>query len=80
MHGWTPLHYACSSGHSECARALRLTCANMEAVAKDGRSAQFLARWYNNDACMRALLEAGPPRADGTLPHDGLVCEWLFGW
>ncbi|RYG52675.1 hypothetical protein EON66_09535 [archaeon] len=73
----TPLHTASIHGRSACARVLREAGANMAAMTEDGSTALLFAwqRRNNRDTGMRVLLEAGPPRGDGTLPRDRRVCE-----
>lgn len=57
--GWTPLHYAVTSGHLQIAAFLLGAGARVNAASPNGTTPLMMAAMYGNDACVRLLLESG---------------------
>ncbi|HYW57294.1 MAG TPA: ankyrin repeat domain-containing protein [Polaromonas sp.] len=65
--GWTPLHYAASSGHIEIMSFLLENHAYIDAESPNKTTPLMMAAQYSNAAAVKFLLEAG---ADATLKNQ----------
>lgn len=65
--GWTPLHYAATSGHLEVMRLLLDEHAYIDAASPNNTTPLMMAAHYGTPAAVKLLLEAG---ADPTLRND----------
>lgn len=71
--GWTPLHYAATSGHQAIIRLLLDAHAYIDAESPNGTTPLMMAAQYGTIAAVRQLLEAG---ADATLKNQlGLTAQ-----
>ena len=57
--GWTPLHYAGSSGHVDMIRLLLEHSAYIDAESPNGSTPLMMAAMYGNDAAVQLLLDEG---------------------
>ncbi|RYG45527.1 ankyrin repeat domain-containing protein, partial [archaeon] len=73
-------YLACQEGHDACVRALLDTGANVEAVAKNGRTPLRAARSSGHAACVRALLYAGAHRGAAMQPDFDRVASTACAW
>ncbi len=58
-HGQTPLHYAASKGHTECARILLLNHANVNALSNSTCTPLHLAAHFGHLNCLKVLIHIG---------------------
>lgn len=65
--GWTPLHYAATSGHLEIIRLLIERHAYLDAESPNGTTPLMMAARYGSDDAVKLLLEEG---ADPTLKNQ----------
>ena len=64
--GWTPLHYAASSGKAEIVQLLLEHYAYIDAASPNGSTPLMMAAMYGSPAAVNVLLDAG---ADPTLKN-----------
>jgi ankyrin repeat protein len=65
--GWTPLHYAATSGHLEIIELLLENHAYIDAESPNGTTPLMMAAQYGSPAAVKLLLEAG---ADASLKNQ----------
>lgn len=65
--GWTPLHYAATSGHLEIMNLLLENYAYIDAESPNGTTPLMMAAQYGSAAAVRLLLDAG---ADASLRNQ----------
>ena len=65
--GWTPLHYAASSGHVEVIKLLLKHSAYIDAESPNKTTPLMMAAMYGNPQSVELLLEEG---ADASLKND----------
>ncbi len=65
--GWTPLHYAATSGHLEIMRMLLDAHAYIDAASPNNTTPLMMAAHYGTPVAVKLLLEAG---ADPMLKND----------
>ena len=65
--GWTPLHYAATSGHVDIMRLLLDNNAYIDAASPNGSTPLMMAAMYGTTDAVKALLDAG---ADPSLKNS----------
>jgi ankyrin repeat protein len=65
--GWTPLHYAATSGHTAIIELLLEQHAYIDSESPNGTTPLMMAAHYSSSAVVKVLLEAG---ADPTLKNQ----------
>lgn len=65
--GWTPLHYAATSGHLQIMNLLLENHAYIDAASPNGSTPLMMAAMYGTPSAVKLLLEAG---ADPLLKND----------
>lgn len=73
--GWTPLHYAASTGQLDAARMLLRHDAQINAVAHDGTTPIMMAAYGGSEPMVRLLLDAGADLYAKT-EHGYTVVDW----
>lgn len=75
--GWTPLHYAATSGHLDVMRMLLDNHAYIDAASPNGSTPLMMAAMYGTTDAVKLLLEAG---ADPTLKNALGLSAIDFAW
>lgn len=75
--GWTPLHYAATSGHLDVMRMLLDNHAYIDAASPNGSTPLMMAAMYGTTDAVKLLLEAG---ADPTLKNTQGLSAIDFAW
>lgn len=73
--GTTPLHCACAVNSPECAELLLNWKVDVNALDALGRTAAFVAAWYNNAAVLKMIAENPNVKPDFELTSNGGVLE-----
>ena len=73
--GWTPLHYAATSGHLDVMRLLLDENAYIDAASPNGTTPLMMAAHYGSPEAVKLLLEAG---ADPMLKNDQMLSALDF--
>ncbi len=75
--GWTPLHYAATSGHLDVIRMLLDNHAYIDAASPNGSTPLMMAAMYGTTDAVKLLLDAG---ADPTLKNALGLSAIDFAW
>ncbi len=75
--GWTPLHYAATSGHLDVMHMLLDNHAYIDAASPNGSTPLMMASMYGTTDAVKLLLEAG---ADPTLKNAQGLSAIDFAW